>query len=108
MLGVPWRSLRVSGESLEVARGSSGSVGFPRGSLGGRREALGGIWASLGGPWGCLGTSREATEAPRGGPGRFRKHVKFSEGVWEGSRGGPGAILVVWGGPRDRPGMWEC
>ena len=59
-------------------------------------------------PGGAWGGPREAPEAPRGGPGRLRKHMKFSEGVWGGSRGTPGMILVVWGGPRDRPGRWEC
>ena len=73
------------------------------------------IWRFLGEPWisfwclgGCCEEPWEALGRPWGPPGRLRKHVKFSEGVWGGSRGGPGVILVVWGGPRDRPEKWKC
>ena len=103
--GVPWLLWRV-------LRRSSGSRGFPRGVLGGLWEVPGGpwegprrLWGVPGGLWGGPG---EAPGAPRGGPGRHRKHRRFSEGVRGGSGGLPGVLLVVWSGPRDRPGRWKC
>ena len=41
----------------------------------------------------------EAPGAPRGGHGRRRTHRRFFQGVLVGSRGCPGVILVVGGGP---------
>ena len=82
-----------------------GRWGGPWGALGVPRGVPGRPWGVSGGPW---GGPREAPGGPWGPPGRLRKHVKFSEGVWGGSRGAPGVILVVWGGPRDRPERWKC
>ena len=82
-----------------------GRWGGPWGALGVPRGVPGRPWGVSGGPW---GGPREAPGGPWGAPGRLRKHVKFSEGVGGGSRGAPGVILVVWGGPRDRPERWKC
>ena len=104
-LGVPARHWGVPG-------GRWGGPLALSGSRGGPWEVVGGPWGVSGRPWGVPGGAWggpwEAPEAPRGGPGRLRKYVKFSEGAWGGSRGGPGVILVIWGGPRDRPGRWKC
>ena len=108
VLGVPWGPCASGG----VPGGRWGGPLALLGSRGGPREVVGRALGGSGRPWGVLGGAwggpREAPEAPRGGPGRLRKHMKFSEGVWGGSRGTPGIILVVWGGPRGRPGRWKC
>ena len=105
-------------------------MGFPQGSLGGLRESPGGslnqgelereIQDELereipgvpgrprGVPGGRWGGPREAPGGPRGGPERHRKHIRFFQSVLGGSGGSPGVILVVGGGPGDRPGKWKC
>ena len=95
--------------------GSQGSLGVLGGSLGVAGGVLGRCWGSPGGPWASLGVPggrwegfREAPGGPRGGPGRHRKHRRFFQGVLGGSGGSPGVILVVGGGPGDRPGKWKC
>jgi hypothetical protein len=86
LLGVPARQGWVPGGRWGGPVALLGSRGGPREVVG---RALGGSGRPWGVPGGAWGGPREAPEAPRGGPGRLRKHMKFSEGVW----GGPGAPL---------------
>ena len=79
--------LNRSAHSVGPNRGDGpwGVLEVPWGDLGALGWVPGGRWE---GPW-------EAQEAPRGGPGRHRKHRRCFQCVFGGSAGSPGVILVV-------------
>ena len=88
--GLLWRSL-----------GSSRSQWFPQGVLGSRRVSPRFSWASLGS---LGGVPRRLQVLLREGPGGTdnRGFLSVCWGLW-----GPlSVILVVWSGPRDRPGRY--
>ena len=109
VLGVPWGSLRVIGGSLEVAGGVLWLCRVPAGVPG---RSSGGPGGSLGVPGGSLGVPGGVPGRPRRllgeGPGGSENTSSFLRVSGWGSRESPGVILVVLGGPRDRPGRWKC
>ena len=124
--GVPWRSSGVPWRVSKPGRTRTGNpgrsgTGNPRGpwaSSGGPWSSLGGSLGGVGGPlavpglhWGVPGGRWGSPGGPRGSSGKAREAPKtqkvFSECLG-GSGGSPGVILVVGGGPVDRPGRWKC
>ena len=68
-------------------------------------------WGSLGFIGVSLGAAGEVPGRPQGVLGEGlggSKTQRFFQNVLGGSGGSPGMILVVGGGPRDRPGRWKC